>query len=361
MILFKSKQFNVSKFIILTILIVVISFPGIAATAKATTITANDWTAQPLFHARPLAAQGPDPLNPTQIINAYSLTSTTNGMGTTIAIVDAYDDPTIASDLITFSNNFGLPAANFVEHKMSSLTSVNSGWAIEISLDVEWAHAIAPKATILLVEARSSSITDLLSAVTYAKGQPGVVAVSMSWGGSESSTETSSAYDGVFTSTTGIVFFASSGDNGAGVIWPSASPNVVSVGGTTLTLDATSGAVVSETAWSGSGGGVSAYEPRPVYQTNYGLTNSKRSTPDVSYDADPNTGVYVYDSTPYQGSAGWWNVGGTSVGSPQWAAIQALGQTTGNTNFYKDATQSALYIFQRHHERIRWKPRGRRI
>ena len=191
--LFKSKRFQVSKFIILTVLIVVISFPGIEATAKATTITANDWIAQPLFQAIPLAAQGPNPLNPTQIINAYSLTSTTNGAGTTIAIVDAYDDPTIASDLITFSNNFGLPAANFVEHKMSSLISANSGWAIEISLDVEWAHAIAPKATILLVEARSSSITDLLSAVTYAKGQPGVVAISMSWGGSESSTETSSA------------------------------------------------------------------------------------------------------------------------------------------------------------------------
>jgi len=142
------------------------------------------------------------------------------------------------------------------------------------------------------------------------------------------------------------VFFASSGDNGAGVIWPSASPNVASVGGTTLNLDPTSGAVISETAWSGSGGGVSAFEPQPVYQTNYGLTNLKRSTPDVSYDADPNTGVYVYDSTPYQGSIGWWNVGGTSVGSPQWAAIQALGQSTGNTNFYKDATQSASTYFR---------------
>ncbi len=229
---------------------------------------------------------------------------------------------------------------------MSSFISANSGWAVEISLDVEWAHAIAPQATILLVEARSSSLADLMNAVSYAKAQPNVVAVSMSWGGSEFSTETSSAYDGIFTSTTGIVFFASSGDNGAGLIWPSASSNVVSVGGTSLSLDATTGAVLSETAWSGSGGGVSAYEPQPTYQTNYGLTNSMRSTPDVSYDADPNTGFYVYDTTPYNGAIGWWDVGGTSAGSPQWAAIQALGQTSGDSNFYPDAKQSATSYFR---------------
>ena len=138
----------------------------------------------------------------------------------------------------------------------------------------------------------------------------------------------------------GIVFFASSGDNGAGVIWPSSSPNVVSVGGTTLNVTST-GALISETAWSGSGGGVSAYEPQPAYQANYGLTYAKRASPDVSYDADPNTGVYVYDSTPYEGESGWWDVGGTSVGAPQWAAIQALGLSTGNSNFYQDAAPSA--------------------
>ena len=344
--MFKLHRSKLSTFIILSILIFVISLPGIESAAKAAT-SDNNWTAQPLFHARPATTLGPGPLTPTQIINAYSLTSA-SGAGTTIAIVDAYDDPTIASDLIAFSRNFGLPTANFVEHKMSSFISANSGWALEISLDVEWAHAIAPQATILLVEARSSSLTDLMSAVSYAKSQPGVVAVSMSWGGSEFSTETASTYDGIFTSTSGIVFFASSGDNGAGVIWPSISANVVSVGGTTLNLDQTNGVVtvISETAWSGSGGGVSAYEQQPAYQTNYGLTNTKRSTPDVSYDADPNTGVYVYDSTPYNGAKGWWDVGGTSAGAPQWAAIQALGQTTGNSNFYQDAKQSAVSYFR---------------
>src|SRR5208283_106631 len=138
-----------------------------------------------------------------------------------------------------------------------------------------------------LVEATFASLTDLMNAVNYAKSQPGVVAVSMSWGDSEFSSETQSAYDGTFTSTSGIIFFASSGDSGAGVIWPSSSPNVVSVGGTTLNVTST-GALISETAWSDSGGGVSAYETQPAYQANYGLNYTKRATPDVSYDANPN-------------------------------------------------------------------------
>lgn len=315
--------------------VLVIVFSGLAVTAKAVS-SGNDWTARSQLDARPSAATGISPLTPAQIINAYDLTSTTNGAGTTIAIVDAYNDPTVASDLNSFSTNFQLPTANFVEHEMAPTISTDGGWALEISLDVEWAHAIAPDATILLVEARSSSLSDLLSAVNYAASYPGVVAVSMSWGGSEFPTEHN--YDSYF-SKTGVVFFASAGDNGAGVIWPSSSPNVVSVGGTTLNLD-TTGAFVSETSWSGGGGGVSAYEQQPAHQTNYGLSYAKRSIPDVSYDADPNTGVMVYDSTPYDSATGWWTVGGTSAGAPQWAAIQALGLSTGNSNFYLDAAQS---------------------
>jgi subtilase family serine protease len=218
---------------------------------------------------------------------------------------------------------------------MATTISVNTGWALETSLDVQWAHAIAPNATILLVEARSNGLGDLLAAVNYAKSQPNVVAVSMSWGGSEFSTETS--YDSYFSSST-ITFFASSGDNGAGVIWPASSPNVVAVGGTTLNL--ASGSVV-ETGWSGSGGGASRYEPKPAYQTNFGLSGSMRAVPDVSYDADPNTGVPVYDSLGYSGQYGWFQVGGTSAGAPQWAAIQALGLTASNNNFYQDAKSSA--------------------
>jgi subtilase family serine protease len=327
--------------VFLAVFILLLGFPGIASTVKAAA-PRNDWKARTFFVAHPLSHAGLDPLSPSQIISAYNLGSATGGHGTTIAIVDAYDDPTIANDLATFNSRFGLLTSNFVKYKMSTTISVDSGWALEISLDVEWAHAIAPQATILLVEATSNSLTDLLAAVSYATSQTGVKAVSMSWGGSEFSTETS--YDSYF-STAGITFFASSGDSGAGVIWPSSSPNVVGVGGTTLDLGS-SGAVTSETAWSGSGGGVSAYETHPTYQTNYGLTYARRAVPDVSYDADPNTGVYVYDSTPYQGSSGWWVVGGTSAGAPQWAAIQALGLSANNNYFYQDAAYSYASYFR---------------
>jgi subtilase family serine protease len=339
--LVRREKNGIAIFIAIAALILVIGFPAVMSTVNAA--TENDWRARTFFHARPASLWGLDPLSPSQIIGAYNLNTVTGGAGTTVAIIDAYDDPTIATDLTTFSNNFGLPVANFVEHKMSSTISVDSGWALEISLDVEWAHAIAPKATILLVEATSSSLTDLLAAVNYATSYASVKAVSMSWGGSEFSSETT--YDSYFSGA-GITFFASSGDSGAGVIWPSSSPNVVAVGGTTLNLNS-NGAVTSETAWSGSGGGVSAYEAKPTYQTTYGLTYTARAVPDVSYDADPNTGVYVYDSTPYEGSAGWWDVGGTSAGAPQWAAIQALGLSANNNNFYEDAASPAYASYFR--------------
>jgi subtilase family serine protease len=336
----KLMKTKIGTVVVIAVFILVIGFPGFASTASAAQ-PENDWSAHPLIHVRPTSpAPSPAALTPTQIRNAYGLPST-GGAGTTIAIVDAYDDPTVQSDLTVFSTQYGLLPINFVEHKMASSIRADSGWALEISLDVQWAHAIAPNATILLVEARSNSLSDLLAAVNYAKSQPNVVAVSMSWGGSEFSTEAS--YDAYFSSS-GITFFASSGDSGAGVIWPSTSSNVVAVGGTTLNL--ASGSVV-ETGWSGSGGGVSAYEPRPAYQTNFGLTSSRRAVPDVSYDADPNTGVPVYDSYGYSGQRGWFQVGGTSAGAPQWAAIQALGLTTSNNNFYQDAQSTAYASYFR--------------
>jgi subtilase family serine protease len=204
-------------------------------------------------------------------------------------------------------------------------------------LDVEWAHAIAPYATILLVEAKSADSNDLISAIQYAASQSGVVAVSMSWGTPEFLGENS--YDSLFTSSYGAAFFASSGDNGSGVIWPACSPNVVAVGGTTLNL-ASNGTVISETAWSESGGGVSVYEPMPVYQTSYGLNYSGRAVPDVSYDADPSTGVSVcYNSN-------WYVFGGTSVGAPQWAAIYALSLSATNANLYFDAKYAYSSCFR---------------
>jgi subtilase family serine protease len=319
------------------------SSPVPRSTAPAQPV--NDWSAQTTFHVRRAQTTGPTGLSPTQIRAAYNLPST-GGTGT-IAIIDAYDDPTVQNDLSVFSQQFRLPAVNstnFEKHMMASRIGTDSGWALEISLDVQWAHAIAPDAKILLVEARSNSLTDLLAAVDYARTRSDVVAISMSWGGSEFSSE--SYYDSYFTSNYGATFFASSGDSGAGVIWPSVSPNVVAVGGTTLTFSG--GSFASETAWSGSGGGLSKYEAEPSYQTTYGVpgANGKRAVPDVSYDADPSSGVSVYDSTPYAGGTGWWQVGGTSAGAPQWAAIQALRLSVSNNNLYQDALASYASYFR---------------
>ncbi len=265
---------------------------------------------------------------PIDIQTAYKLPST-GGSGT-IAIVDAYNDPRIASDLTTFSAQWGLASPNFEIHPMSSYVPSNYQWGMEISLDVEWAHAIAPNAKILLVEANSAQTNDLLSAVSYAANRPDVVAVSMSWGANEFSGEQN--YDSYFTSNYGAVFYASSGDTGGLVTWPSSSVNVVSVGGTTLTQTSSG---YNEMAWSGSGGGISAYEPMPSYQKNAGLdsqlSTTNRATPDVSYNADSNTGFLVLDTYVYNG---WYAVGGTSAGAPQWAAIQALGGSATNSNFY---------------------------
>jgi subtilase family serine protease len=184
------------------------------------------------------------------------------------------------------------------------------------------------------VVAASDSLSNLLSAVDYAVAL-GATQVSMSWGGSEFSSET--YYDYHFNKP-GVTFLASSGDSGAGVSWPASSPYVVGVGGTTLSLDFY-GNIISETAWSGSGGGISVYEPRPAYQNGW-QGASGRGVPDVSYDADPNTGVAVYISN-YYGHSGWLTVGGTSMGAPQWASVSALI----NATFGIRLSDSVLYSF----------------
>ncbi|MBU6501050.1 MAG: S53 family peptidase [Patescibacteria group bacterium] len=288
----------------------------------------------------------PKGLSPSQIKSFYQLYYSGSGSGT-IAIVDAYDNPNAESDLNTFSAQFGLTACTtangcFEKHVMAPKLRTNSGWLLESALDTQWAHAIAPGAKILLVEAKSSSGNDLLAAVDYARNRSDVVAVSMSWGSNEFSGE--SSYDSHFTSNSGAAFFASSGDSGSGVQWPAVSSNVTSVGGTTLNLDI-NGNLVSETAWNGSGGGLSAYEHEPNYQSAYGVPNANnfRAVPDVSYDADPNSGVSVYDSFGYNGIKGWFVVGGTSAGAPQWAAIRALGATATNSRLYADASVPASY------------------
>ena len=172
----------------------------------------------------------------------------------------------------------------------------------------------------------------------------------MSWGGGESSGET--ATDGDMTHA-GTFYTASSGDSGHGTIYPSASPNVIAVGGTTLNgCSGTSCAgFTSETAWSGSGGGASSAEAIPGYQSHYtgpvfgastisGLTGGARGIPDISFEADPNTGVSVFDTTTFQGQSGWFTLGGTSVGAPNWAGILAAGTAAGKTSLQGD---TAIY------------------
>jgi hypothetical protein len=297
--------------------------------------------AQPALHVTPQDGPGQSPFpgySPAQIRHAYGFdqitfsngTITGDGSGQTIAIVDAYDDPNVLSDLKAFDQQFNLPdPPSFTKAKQYIFgrgPSTNSGWALEISLDVEWAHAIAPGANILLVESYNSGLGNLLSAVDYARNQTGVATVSMSWGAGEFSTEAN--YDGYFTTPSGhsgVTFVAATGDDGGyyGVEWPSVSPNVVAVGGTSLTLADSNGTYGSESGWAYSNGGVSNVENEPSYQNNVQNTGA-RTTPDVAYNADPNTGFAVYDTVSYYGQKGWFEVGGTSAGAPQWAALIAI-------------------------------------
>ncbi len=301
---------------------------------------------------RPNASTSPTGLSPATIKSVYNFpTSLAAGAGTTIAIVDAYNDPNAESDLGVFSSQYGLPACTTANGCFTKVNQTggtkyprtNSGWALEISLDVQWAHAIAPGAHILLVEASSNSFTNLLAAEDYAKTHAQYV--SNSWGASEFSSETS--YDSYFHQS-GVSFFVSAGDAGLPAEYPSASPNVISVGGTTLHFSGST--FTGETGWSSGGGGCSAYETATTAQSTfsqYGQVScgGARATPDVSLDADPNSGVSVYDSTKYNGQSGWFTVGGTSASSPMWAARSADAGATvnsayvyGNSITYRDIT-----------------------
>ena len=301
---------------------------------------------------RPNASTSPTGLDPATIKSVYGFsTSPTAGAGKTIAIVDAYNAPNAESDLNVFSSQYGLPpctTANGCFKKVNQTGGTkyprtDAGWALEISLDVQWAHAIAPGAKILLVEASSNSFANLLAAEDYARAHANYV--SNSWGASEFSGET--GYDSHF-SQSGVSFFVSAGDAGLPAEYPSSSPNVISVGGTRLNFSG--GTFTSETGWSSGGGGCSAYETAPAAQSSFGgyaqvNCGGKRATPDVSLDADPASGVSVYDSTRYQGQSGWWTVGGTSASAPMWAGRAAVAGAVvdsayvyGNSITYRDIT-----------------------
>jgi subtilase family serine protease len=260
---------------------------------------------------------------PTDLQAAYILPSATAGTGKTVAIIDAFDNPNAESDLAVYRSTFGLPVcstANGCFEKLNqsgvqgNYPSANSGWAEEISLDIDMVSAICPNCRILLVEANSNALADIFASVNIAAGL-GVSAISNGYGADEYPAEVADAAN---YHHPGIPVTASSGDDGYLVEFPAASSYVTAVGGTSLT-PAANARGWSETVWSGTGSGCSAYIAKPVWQTDLGCTN--RTLVDVAVLADPNTGVAAYDS---YGVAGWLVFGGSSVGAPIIASIYAL-------------------------------------
>lgn len=291
------------------------------------------------------AATSPSGYNPVDLQSAYALPSSSAGAGQTVAIVDAYDDPKAESDLGVYRSQFGLAActtANGCFRKVNQTGGTkapraNGGWAQEISLDLDMVSAACPQCHILLVEASTSSLTNLGTAVNEA-ARLGATEISNSYGGSESSSD--SSYDTSYYKHPGIAITVSSGDGGYGVEYPAASQYVTAVGGTSLTRSSSargwSESVWSTSATEGAGSGCSAYDPQPSWQSTLSNITSvcaKRAVADVSAVADPATGVSVYDSYSYQGQSGWLVFGGTSVASPIIASVYALAGNAASTTY----------------------------
>ncbi len=288
-------------------------------------------------------ATSPSGYNPADLQSAYKLPSSTAGAGQTVGIVDAYDDPNAEADLGVYRSQFGLPACTTANGCFKKLNQsggtkypkTNGGWAQEISLDLDMVSAICPNCHIILVEASSSSLTNLGTAVNEAVSA-GATTVSNSYGGGESSSDIS--YDGTYFNHPGHAITASSGDSGYGAQYPAASQYLTAVGGTALNKAGNTRGW-SETAWSGAGSGCSAYDPQPSWQKSNPVIGTHQSTcsnrviADVSAVADPNTGVSVYDSFSYQGRSGWLVFGGTSVASPIIASVYALSGNAGGVTY----------------------------
>jgi kumamolisin len=246
-----------------------------------------------------------------------------HGGSRSIAIIDAFDYPAASSDLATFSSFFHLPAANVqVVYASGTKPGQDStgGWESEAALDLQMAHAMAPNAKLYLVEAASDSLTDLIAAVDVASrlvsANNSAGEVSMSWGSSEFSDEEN--MDTHFE-TKGIVYFASTGDT-PGTEFPSVAQHVMAAGGTTIARDG-SGSYTGQTTWDQGGGGLSAYVGPIGGQSKLTVPHNRRAVPDLSFDANPNSPVWFYDSIPSGGDSGWQLAGGTSVSAPALAGF----------------------------------------
>jgi subtilase family serine protease len=272
--------------------------------------------------------------------NPQTVSRNASGGSNLVAIVDAYDDPTALSDLQAYSRQFGLPsvsASNFqVVYASGSQPAYNSGWQVEEALDTQMVHAMAPHAKIVLVEAASNYYSDLLAAEQVAANlvsAAGGGEVSNSWGGGEFPAETESYYTSPFTGTS-VVFFASTGD-GESPSFPAVLPGVVAVGGTSVSRNPTTGDYQYEVSWADAGAGPSVYVSRPSFQSAVaGTVGAQRSVPDISADANPDTGVWTLINSA------WYVVGGTSAASP---LIAGLTNAAGHFAVSANAELTAIY------------------
>jgi subtilase family serine protease len=278
----------------------------------------------------PFGITSPSGYGPADLQAAYKLPSTTAGSGQTVAIVDAFDDPTAESDLAQYRSFYGLPpctTANGCFRKVNEsggtlpMPPPNPDWDLEISLDLDMVSALCPNCRILLVETTTNLDTDLYTGVDTA-ARLGANAISNSYGGDEATTETA---DDVHFNHPGIAITASSGDNGFGVSYPAASRFVTAVGGTSLTRASGTARGWTESAWNGAGSGCSGFEAKPSWQIDAGC--ARRTVADVSAVADPNTGVAVLFASQ------WFTVGGTSASSPIIASVYALAGNASSVNY----------------------------
>jgi len=292
----------------------------------------------------PYTTPAPVGWTPADLQSAYNLAS--GGIGQTVAIVAAYDDPTAEADLGVYRSQFGLPpctTANGCFKKVNQsgvqrqYPRADPGWALETSLDLDMVSAACPSCKILLVEANTNSIADLGASENTAV-KLGANAVSNSWGGSEYSGELND--EQTYFNHLGVAITASSGDSGYGVEFPAASRFVTAVGGTTLTRAANARGW-DETAWAGSSGGCSIYVTKPTWQTDIGC--ARRTVVDVSAVADP--GAAVYDSTTYQGQKGWWTLGGTSLSAALIAGVYGLAGNASGTIYGSYPYSHTSYLY----------------
>jgi hypothetical protein len=261
-----------------------------------------------------------DGIGPSDLQTDYNLPSSTNGSGQTVAIVDQGDDPNIESDLAEYRSHYSLPECSTAngcfkkvdEHGGTNLPPVDSAWTVEIALDVDAVSAVCPKCNILLVEGDGNDQNGLPTAVNTAV-KMGAKYVSNSYVSGESADDAKNGKQ--YYDHPGVAVVAGSGDSGYQVNFPAAYPSVVAVGGTTLSGPG------SETAWNGTGSGCSQYEDKPSWQTD-ATSCSKRANNDVAADADPSSGLSIYNTGG--GGGGWQTVGGTSLATPIIAGIYAL-------------------------------------